>query len=163
MTKKDFLSLPFALGIGLMVSVIVIAVSLAVAEPCNGYQPTKIEAAIDQCWGLIVTDENGYSRHCRDIVYPENCEGSTGRDWGSVWDDPFGLDHYYTDVTEGNQTEHAEGGEIIQCGFEYHCKLSDSTGDCYSYEKVYENHLGESVPVEYGFVSFWRDECDAAW
>ena len=150
MTKKDFFSAPFIVGIGIMVLVVTAAVVLALPE-CNERATANKNTHSEECSDFH--DSAGSS--CADA---ETCDGAKEYLRGY---DSINSDEYYFGTKQGGSADHAVVGGELPCLFMKYCKLDDNgTCDSSAGEDVLEEDTGERV--EKKLTRYKDDSCTRA-
>jgi len=139
--KKDFFpTLPFVLGISAMILAIMVAVTVAIAVPCNDRIPSEYKENYLKCNSYID------GRWCHDID-SDDCESEMGRASVLVVRSIYS----YTNTAVGNKNDHAVWNSLILCGYMYHCKTG-MYGTCFNGEKAIVPGTNEYDII--GFATF---------
>jgi len=147
MMKKVFLSLPFMLGIGVIVLVVATAVALA-RQPCDGFEPDGKETEKNACVRQI-----GYSMNSCNKPGVRRCVKSTGvfgqEAWGTT-ERFFSTTYDWEKLQSGNLDVGVKETEL-RCASWWNCKNNHS-GSCITVSRVFEN----GAP-KYFYILYYED------
>jgi len=136
MTRKELLSIPFVLGVGIMVLAVLTAIVFA--KPfCNGHKPAEERSEYDGCW------ISGYAG-CNSVL-PDDCNNSTKPSRTNT----SGNTRYFSTAAGTVAHDRAIIGGTVLCGYHRVCYLigpsfctsgdyaRDSNGNLIEYRKSY--------------------------
>jgi len=143
MTRKELLSMPFVLGVGVMVFAVVVAAAFEEIEfpPCNKHVASTYMASYAICSAVMTNCYDFNSQDCHN-------HRGYGANFGSYSPGSF---RYFDSMLTNNSLNHAIVAGTIVCSYEYYCALGLTTPICYEGARVIDPTTGKQKELRLAY------------